>query len=101
MPTNQFDFLNQHALPQVPTETPAMLLHKKEFQDLLQGLREAEASWSSRSYVQNSDWTEINERRRDYNLGRIRNLIQWAEEKGFLTPRQKDLARRLIKNAKH
>lgn len=62
-------------------------------------LRLAAKVWAPRSYVQNSDWTKVNENRRAKNLETIKNLIFWYEGKGFYTPKQRELEK-LIKNAK-
>jgi hypothetical protein len=89
------DFLNK------PPEPPAPAILGTSIDAVLcTGLVQAALVWQPRSYVQNSDWTEVNENRRAKNLETIQSLIQWYKDKGWYSTKQRELAEKLIKNAK-
>ena len=62
-------------------------------------IREAWEDWRSRTYIQNARWTETNEERRDKMVERLGSLLTWWEDKGFYTPKQRELAKTLVENS--
>lgn len=66
--------------------------------ELRERLEEARDDWASRTYVQNTDWTETNEERRARQVETMESLMGTYDRFNRWTPKQEELVERLIKN---
>lgn len=92
---NDLDFLDKP----LPLEPRRQYHNTPLLQQSLRGeLRLALENWEERTYVQGTDWTSTNEAHRKSQIKTISRLLDWIDEKGFWTPKQEALVKKLIKN---